>query len=199
MGWMYALLDLPTGIAMIRKNLADLDFFPSFFLLLTFGALLFPLSWFLWTFDLGATWEWTTPWRASMLDSTSSVIADAGFFAAMLAWIFNLTPTMMELSFPKVARGIPAIALALKVSIIFDFVTDWPKMWQTMQDIAWFSQFHPSLAFLFRLIATMIGTLFVSMGLQVIVALLLMACLFLFLNMGSQAERGKVIKGVIEG
>lgn len=180
MRWMYALLDLPTGINMLNRNLRGIGTGASFVLFLVFSSLLMPLTWFLWTFDLGATWEWTTPWRTAMLGTTT--LDDVAFFGSLLIWIFNLTPTFMELSFPKIARGIPAIALALKISIGFDYITDWPKMWLTLGESPWFGQFNETVAFLFRLIGCMIGTLFVSMGLQVIVALLVVACIVLIKN-----------------
>ncbi len=130
-----------------------------------------------------------------MLGATT--LDDVAFFASMFIWAFNLTPTLMELTFPRLARGIPAIALGLKLAIGFDYITDWPKMWVTLGESPWFGQFNDMLALLFRLVACAIGTLFVSMGLQVIVSLLLVACIILLKNitMGSGKEPPVVVMG----
>lgn len=183
---LYALLDLPTGVGMLNRNLRGIGQGQSLVLFLVLGCLLMPLSWFLWTFDLGSTWEWTQPWRDAMLGATT--LDDVAFFASLFIWMFNLTPTLMELTFPKLARGIPAIALGLKLAIGFDYITDWPKMWETLGESPWFYQFAPALAWLFRLIACVLGTLLVSMGLQVIVALLFVACLILFKNIATGVQ-----------
>jgi hypothetical protein len=93
------------------------------------------------------------------------------------------------------------MALGLKVCIAFDYVTDWPGMWNFIGGITWFDQFNTTLAFVLRGIVTIILTFFVSLGLQVVVGLLLMGILFLFFAMArnspgtrgtfEDAERGR--------
>lgn len=200
MGCLYALLDLPAHVGTIRRNLRGRDFTGSFVTFLIFLALLFPTAWAFWAFDQAPTWDWTAPIRGQLLAQNigdaeiAGNLVSAGFIVSALIWLFNASPTLIELSFPSAARGVPALALVLKVAILFDYVTDWPAMWRAVTAFAW-----PNwnlLTTLLQFITCAIFTLIVSMVLQVLIGAILVVLWCCVENMasgGRQAARAVVV------
>jgi hypothetical protein len=190
MTWLTSFTDLPTGVSRLKRNLSGMDFFPAFLTFGVFVALLVPFAQAMWLFDLSPTWDWISVLRTppelqgeAALD-WSNALTTLGISAAVAFWLLMLAPTLIECAFPRASRGIPAMAFGLKLCIAFDYVTDFPGMWNFISSMVWFDQFHPTLAFLMRGSMTVLLTFFVSLGLQVVVALLLMGSLFLFFAMG---------------
>lgn len=203
MGCLYALLDLPAHIDHLRKTLPGrFGFAGSLVLLFVCLLLIVPVGWAFWAFDQVPTWDWTLPIRAQLAaplansraieDATGQVLAvdiegnivtlaagDAsgtitlGVVLSALIWLFNLAPTLIQLSFPSLARGIPPLAVLLKVAIIFDYVTDFPAMWQAVTAYTW-----PDWGLFTGLVqfgVCALATLLVSMVLQVVLGVLVFA------------------------
>jgi hypothetical protein len=174
-----------------------MDFFPAFLTFLVFAALLVPFGQALWLFDLSPTWDWisvlrTPPELAGEAAITwDTALASLGVSAALAFWLILLAPTFIECAFPRASRGIPAMVLGLKICIAFDYVTDFPGMWAFISSVVWFDQFNATVAFVLRGVVTVLLTFFVSLGLQVVVGLLLMGCLFLFFAMARQSPGTK--------
>jgi hypothetical protein len=193
MGWVSHFLDLPSGISALRRNLSGMDFFPAFLTFIVFVALLVPFGQALWLFDLSPTWDWISVLRSppelagEAALSWERALASLGVSAAVAFWLLMLSPTFIECAFPRASRGIPAMALGLKLCIGFDYITDFPGMWAFISSVVWFDQFNATLAFVLRGVVTVVLTFFASLGLQVVVGLLLMGCLFLFLAMARQS------------
>jgi hypothetical protein len=191
--WLTSFTDLPGGVARLRRNLSGLDFFPAFLTFLVFAALIVPFAQALWLFDLTPTWDWISVLRmppeleGDAALTWNTALASLGVSAAVAFWLLMLAPTFIECAFPRASRGIPAMALGLKLCIAFDYITDFPGMWSFISSIVWFTQFSAPVAWLLRGAVTVVLTFFVSLGLQVVVGLLLMGMLFLFLAMARQS------------
>jgi hypothetical protein len=203
--WLASFTDLPTGVSQLKRNLSGMDFFPAFLTLIVFAALLVPFAQALWLFDLSPTWDWiafvrTPPEMGGAAALTwGNALASLGISAAVAFWLLMLAPTFIECAFPRASRGIPAMVLGLKVCIAFDFITDFPGMWGFINGITWFNQFNETIAFVMRAAVTVVLTFFVSLGLQVVVGLLLMGCLFLLFAMARNSPGTRGTYEAMEG
>jgi hypothetical protein len=99
------------------------------------GSLLLPF-WI--SFDLMSTWEFTTSMRDGSAEVLNSMAAQVdgllnitlgGLLAGFLLTGYTLLPSLFELAFPTVTH--PLLMLLLVASLIFDYVTDWGKSWET--------------------------------------------------------------------
>lgn len=202
MGCLYALIDLPGHVTNIRQNVKGWGFAGSFLVFLAAMALCIPVAWAWWSFDQVPTWDWTAPIRDQLLTAIpygdvelAGQIVSVGLVASVAIWLFNASPTLIEIAFPRAARGVPAVALALKVAIIFDYVTDWPALWRVTTAFTWpeWGILVPVLQFF----ACAFATLVVSMVLQVILGCLLVmlyTCVEnMYLGGGQQAAQRVLI------
>lgn len=121
------------------------------------------------TFDLASTWEFTTGARqvseAAVYDLANRAggilgMSVASALAGFVLTSFTLLPSLFELAFPTVQH--PLLNMVLVFSIVFDYVTDWGKAWDTAS--AWATT--PALQFLY----TAGFCLFVSVGVQALLA-----------------------------
>lgn len=181
------LLDIRGYILAARAATARTSGGPALALLVIFGIIavcLLPL-WI--SFDLAATWDFTTGAR----NASEGVIYDLGdragsilgvsVGAALAGFIFTsftLLPTLFELGFPSVNH--PVLNLVLLASIIFDFITDYPKAWETAD--AWTD--NPALHFLYAAAFC----LFVSVVVQALLAI----CITVVIYAGLALVRGPV-------
>jgi hypothetical protein len=179
MGCLYTLLDLPSHVENVRRNMRGWGFAASFIIFLICSALMLPVFWAWWAFDQVPTWDWTTPIRDQLLAAVpygdvelAGQVVSVALVASVAIWLFNASPTLIELAFPRASRGVPALALLLKVAIVFDYVTDFPALWKATTAFAWpaWGLLTPLLQF----VACAFATLVVSMVLQVVLGVLLM-------------------------
>ena len=196
----YAMLDVPRQMQAIKRNTMHMEFAPAFFLFLVCFMLLFPFTYLFYTYDLSATWQWTgaiglrDPAADSFRDGIVRALdtATPGMIASLLIWAFTWVPSLIELGFPRIAEGAPAIQLGLKTCIAFDYFTDLPLVWNLVHGTTdatgfttggnWFASWGfvqiPA-----QLLATSLLTVITSLVLQVIIILLCYTCLRLFLTM----------------
>jgi hypothetical protein len=139
------------------------------------------------SFDLASTWDFTTGARNASEGVVYDLAAQAGNIlgmsvAALLAGLiltsFTLLPTLFELAFPTVQH--PLLNMVLVASIVFDYVTDWGKAWDTAS--SWAA--NPVLHFIYAAVFC----LFVSVGVQA----LLVVCLTVVVYAALAIVRGPV-------
>lgn len=207
MAAIYAILDVPRQMQAIKKNTMHMDFAPAFFLFLICFVLLFPITYLFWTYDLSSTWSWTeliglresdtTTFRQGVVKGIET--ASPGMIASILLWAFTWTPSLIEMGFPRIAKGSPAIGIFLKACIAFDYITDLPLVWNLVHGqvdeagveikAGWFQSWgYAQLPA--QLVATGFVTLITSLVLQVIIVLLLYICIRLFITMGMGTMKG---------
>lgn len=128
------LLDVRSYVLAARRSLAYAEPGAALFMVVVFGliaAVLFPI-WV--TFDLLSTWAFTTAIRDASADAVYAAAAyTEGLLnmsvGALLVGIiftgFTLLPSLFELAFPTVMH--PLLNMILWASIVFDYITDWPK------------------------------------------------------------------------
>ena len=149
----YAILDVPGQMKAIKRNTMHMDFAPAFFLFLVLFLLLFPFTYLFWTYDLSSTWTWTgaiglrdadtDTFRAGVVNALDT--ASPGMIASLLLWAFTWAPSMIEMAFPRLAYGSPAISIFLKGVIAFDYFTDLPLVWHSIHgsgdyaEVGWFA------------------------------------------------------------
>ncbi|NJL33537.1 MAG: hypothetical protein HC893_06350 [Chloroflexaceae bacterium] len=198
MNWLDKMTDLPGAVSKLQRNLATLPPAPALVTLLVFAALLIPFSIAYWYFDLATTWAFlatlrTPPEEIMRGQEWQAAIRTLGVTLSGAIWIIALSPTLVECFFPVASRGVPALSITLKLCIAFDFITDLPGMQSFITSIYWFG--HPAWPAQgwARIGATVLGAFIASMVLQIVVGVLAMGCLFLFLNLVTQAHRGRVV------
>ena len=140
MAAIYAILDVPRQMQAIKRNTMHMDFAPAFFLFLALFMLLFPFLYLFWTYDLSSTWTWTGAiglrdvdtdnFRAGVVAALDT--ASPGMVASLLIWSFTWLPSLIEMAFPRLAYGSPAISIFLKAVIAFDYFTDLPLVWRAV-------------------------------------------------------------------
>lgn len=100
------------------------------------ALLLFP---FWLSYDLASTWEFTTSLRDGSADTLNGMayqvdsllnISLGGAIAGVLLTGYTLLPSLFELAFPTVTH--PLLMILLTASLLFDFITDWGKSWETV-------------------------------------------------------------------
>jgi hypothetical protein len=149
-------------------------------MMLVFGVIALCLLPIWISFDLASTWEFTTGAR----DASEAVVYDlaaraegilgmsvAALLAGLILTSFTLLPTLFELAFPTVNH--PLLNMVLVASILFDFVTDWGKAWDTAA--AWTQ--NPALHFVY----TAAFCLFVSVGVQALLVVCVTVVLYAIL------------------
>lgn len=107
-------------------------------MLAVFGFIFLLLLPFWVSYDLASTWDFTT----SMRDGSAAVLNDMAYqvdsalnitigaaLAGVLLTGYTLLPSLFELAFPTVQH--PLLMLLLAASLIFDYITDWGKSWET--------------------------------------------------------------------
>lgn len=203
MAAIYAILDVPRQMQAIKRNTMHMDFAPAFFLFLVLFMLLFPFLYLFWTYDLSSTWTWTSAiglrdadtdtFRAGVVAALDT--ASPGMVASLLIWAFTWMPSLIEMAFPRLTYGSPAISIFLKAVIAFDYFTDLPLVWATVHgngdygQSGWFTTWGwfqiPA-----QIVAAGFLTVITSLVLQVIIVLILYTCLRLFLTMMLGTMRG---------
>lgn len=199
----YAILDVPKQMQAIKKNTMHMEFAPAFFLFLVCFMLLFPLVYLFWTYDLSSTWVWTAAiglrdadtdnFRQGVVNALDT--ASPGMIASLLLWAFTWAPSLIEMGFPRIARGAPGIQIFLKAVIAFDYITDLPLVWASVHgneetgQAGWFASWGyaqlPGQLFAAGLLAVI-----TSLVLQVVIVLLVYTCLRLFITMLIGTMRG---------
>lgn len=203
MAAIYAILDVPKQMQAIKRNTMHMEFAPAFFLFLTLFLLLFPFTYLFWTYDLSSTWSWTGAigLRDPAADSFRNGVvasldtASPGMVASLLLWAFTWAPSLIEMGFPRLAKGAAGIAIALKACIAFDYFTDLPLVWSTVHgneltgQVGWLDTWGwfqlPG-----QIVIAAFMTLFTSLVLQVIIVLLVYTCLRLFVTMAMGTAKG---------
>lgn len=207
MAAIYAILDVPRQMQAIKRNTMHMDFAPAFFLFLVLFMLLFPFLYLFWTYDLTSTWSWTgaiglrdadtDTFRAGVVQALDT--ASPGMVASLLIWAFTWMPSLIEMAFPRLAFGSPAISIFLKAVIAFDYFTDLPLVWRAVHGATdeygittggnWFASWGwfqiPA-----QIVASGFLTVITSLVLQVIIVLILYTCLRLFITMMLGTMRG---------
>lgn len=196
MTWLDRITDVPRAVGKLQRNLATLPPAPALITLIVFLALLMPFSLAYWHFDLATTWTFlatlrTPPEAIVRGQEWHAAVQTLGVTISGAIWMIALAPTLIECFFPVASRGIPALSIALKLCIAFDFITDLPGMHAFVTSLVWFDTLPPYAQGIARIGATVVGAFVASMVLQVVVAALGMGCLFLFLSLVTQANRGQ--------
>lgn len=203
MAAIYAILDVPKQMQAIKRNTMHMDFAPAFFLFLVLFLLLFPLTYLFWTYDLSSTWSWTgaiglrDPAADTFRDGVVQALdtASPGMVASLLLWAFTWAPSLIEMGFPRLAKGAPAVQIALKAVIAFDYFTDLPLVWSTVHGdeltgrVGWLANWG-WFQLLGQLFIAALLTVITSLVLQVIIVLLIYTCLRLFITMGMGTAKG---------
>lgn len=131
------LLDVRTYVIAARRAMLSADPAGALFMILVFGLIALVLTPIYLTFDLGSTWAFTTGLRTAAEPAVSQVAAQVDSWlqlsigaalAGVILTAFTLLPSLFELAFPSVQH--PLLSLVLLCSIVFDYVTDWPKTWE---------------------------------------------------------------------
>ena len=200
MAAIYAILDVPRQMQAIKKNTMHMDFAPAFFLFLVLFLLLFPFVYLFWTYDLTSTWSWTAGIGLRDADTdtfrdgvlTALDTASPGMVASLLLWAFTWAPSLIEMGFPRLAHGSPAIQIFLKSVIAFDYFTDLPLVWNSVHGTydtygvvirpGWLASWG-LLQIPAQVVVTALLTVITSLALQVIIVLMLYTLLRLFVTM----------------
>lgn len=173
------LLDIRSYIIAVRAAFSDrtVDTGPALAIVALFGLIslcLLPL-WI--SYDLVSTWAFTTTLRDGaapvVVEATTAVDSLLGMtVGALLAGIiltsFTLLPSLFELAFPTVSH--PLLNAILLTSIVFDYVTDYGKAWETTA--AWTT--NPAA----HTIYAAAFCLFVSVGVQALLVLSITAVIY---------------------
>ncbi|GEM_PF-1647456 len=132
------MLDLRGIVLAARQACANME--PAVALTLLVGSLLIFLCCLpiYWTWDLSSTWDFMTGMRDQAEPAFDGMQrqferhagnAAASVIVAFLATCFTLLPTFLELVFPSINH--PLSNSAVHASIVFDYITDWPRAWST--------------------------------------------------------------------
>ena len=172
------MLDIRSYVLAARNGMAGAEPAAALALVAVFtliSLLLLPL-WM--AFDLSSTWEFTSTLRNAaepvINDATASAagvlgMSMASFLAALILTSFTLLPTLFELAFPSFAH--PLLSIALWASLIFDYVTDWGKSWETTA--AWAGE-NPVL----HAVYCTVFCLFMSVGVQALLVVSVTVIIF---------------------
>jgi len=161
-------------------------------MMLVFGIIALVLLPIWISFDLASTWDFTTGARNASEGVVYDLAGQAGSIlgvsvaAALAGFVltsFTLLPTLFELAFPTVNH--PLLNMNLVASIVFDYITDWGKAWDTAG--AWTD--NPALHFIYAAAFC----LFVSVGVQallvVCITVVIYAALALVRGPGRDVQR----------
>jgi hypothetical protein len=191
------MLDVRTYVIAARSGMHNASPSTALFMVVVFGLialLLLPL-WIV--YDLSSTWQFTTGLR----DAATPTVIEGGaqvdawlsmsigsLLAGLLLTSFTLLPSLFEIAVPAISH--PLLNLILLTSIVFDYVTDWPKSWELTSTWSNSTGAH----FLY----TVITCGFVSVGVQAILICCLTVVIFgLLALLGGGARQAKAV--VIEG
>lgn len=171
------LLDVRGIIFACRRGMQGVDNSTALAMILIFTLitlLLLPI-WI--AFDLNSTWSFTTTIRegaAPILDQATPQaqtllgITLGSLLVGVILTGFTLLPTLFELAFPGINH--PLVNMVLHASILFDYISDWPRSWETT---AGWSANTPV-----RVLYTVFFNLFMSVGVQALIVICLTVIIF---------------------
>lgn len=171
------MIDVRGMIVAARRAMVGADNSTALAMMAVFLLVLFVLVPIWITFDLHSTWAFTT----SIRDSASPIIdyarSDAqnlmgltvgGALIGLVLTSFTLLPSLFEIAFPTVNH--PLVNAVLSASILFDYVTDWPRAWEVTSQ--WSS--NPPVHFAY----CVFFNLFMSVGVQALIVISLTVMVF---------------------
>jgi hypothetical protein len=186
------MLDVRGMIIAVRRAMASVDNSTALALIVVFGLIALCLLPIYITFDLTSTWEFTTTIR----DGARPVVDDLAPRARTMLGItlgdliigviltsFTLLPTLIELGFPSVDH--PIVNMAVHWSLSFDYISDWPRSWETTG--YWAD--NPAVRFIY----TVFFNLFVSVGVQALLVICVTVILFCVLTIIRGPARSPVV------
>lgn len=130
------LLDVRGYVIAARGAMIRADAVGALFMIVVFGLVALVLTPIYLTFDLGSTWAFTSGLRDAARPAVEQVAGQAegwlqmsvgALLVGIILTSFTLLPTLFELAFPTINH--PLLSIVLWVSIIFDYITDFPKTW----------------------------------------------------------------------
>lgn len=171
------MLDLRGMIIAARQGMAGADNSTALAMLAVFSIIFCALLPVWIAFDLSSTWEFTTTIREGATPVVERMAPEAqnilgmslgALLVGLVLTSFTLLPSLFELAFPSINH--PLLNTILHASILFDYITDWPKAWAATEGWA----VNPPVRFVY----TIIFTLFMSIGIQALLVFCLTVMTF---------------------
>lgn len=106
---------------------------------------------------------------AQKVETATDGVVTVAVVLIIAAWGFTLAPSLLEMLMSRFA-GIPAMGYLVKAAVIFDFITDFPKMYEMAKASDWYNRFGFA-APLARIVGAAVGDFLASMVLQVAVVI----------------------------
>jgi hypothetical protein len=117
------------------------------------------------TFSFSQGIRYDTSLTASAVARAGAGLGIGSLTASAIIIGFTLLPSLLELIAPRVVH--PGVLLMLKISVAFDFITDWPTIHAGVAGWSAIDQMGGP-QWIYELVATFFAVLFVSIGLQVL-------------------------------
>lgn len=171
------LLDIRGVIIACRRGMMGADNSTALAQIVIFTLILLCLLPIWIAFDLNSTWEFTTTIRqgaAPILDHATPQAQSmlgmtlGSLLVGVILTSFTLLPTLFELAFPALDH--PLVNMVLHASILFDYISDWPRSWATTEGWASNTPVH--------FIYTVFFNLFMSVGVQALIVISLTVIVF---------------------
>ena len=171
------MLDVRGMIVAARRAMMGADNSTALAMMAVFLLVLFVLLPIWITFDLNSTWAFTTTLRNSASPIIDYATSDAqnilgltvgGALIGLVLTSFTLLPSLFEIAFPTVNH--PLVNAVLSASILFDYVTDWPRAWEVTAQ--WAN--NPPTHFIY----CVFFNLFMSVGVQALIVVCLTVVVF---------------------
>jgi len=188
MTWLYELLDVGRGVLVARRRMQGLDGGAALTMLLIYGAVLLCFGWLWWTYDLASTYRYANAWVEARVATLPPSFVQYG---PLIVAVVNAAPTLIQVSFPRLAQDHRAIMWAFSGTALFDLITDAPLV---VVDVDTYlapalAQFGP-LATPATFGAYGALTIAASFVVQSLFFILLFSCWYLLLNVAS-IRRGR--------
>lgn len=174
---MSRMLDIRGMIVAVRRSMAGADNSTCLAMILIFSLIFLCLLPVYITFDLMSTWDFTTTIREGAAPVVDQMTPQAqsllgltvgDLLIGVILTSFTLLPTLFELAFPSIDH--PIVNMAIHWSLTFDYISDWPRSWQTTA--SWSD--NPPVRFIY----TVLFNLFVSVGVQALLVICITVIVF---------------------
>lgn len=196
-GCLVRLLNVREHVRSVRMSLRNIDAGEAFGLFFLFGIGLLVSGILWWEFDLMSTWTFSQGLRQETAGTVNTLatrvnnLQVAMLMVAAIATSFTILPSVVEFIAPVVVN--PLMLLALRVSITFDYITDWDRSWaftanwSIVQD--WGFIGHVLCAMLWNLMASLL-----FQGFAIICLVACITCVLTIIGGGGRRPAARVIE-----